>query len=92
MQILGGVHTSWKLQLITSSLLAHAALRRRGYGPGGRGLGTALAGAELIEQRGGAIARREPLSRQGARLVALVGVASGEFLRGRQTAVGGRGS
>lgn len=56
------------------------------------GTGTAVAGAELIGQRGGAIVQLESLSRQGARLVALVGEASGEFPSGCLTALDGRGS
>lgn len=44
--------------------------------------GTALAGAGLIEQRGGAIVLRGSLSWQGARLVVLVGGASVELPRG----------
>lgn len=40
---------------------------------------TASAGAERIEQRGGAIVLRESLSWQGERLVALVGGASEEL-------------
>lgn len=53
---------------------------------------TASAGAELIEQRGGAVGQRESLSWQGARLVALVGGASGELPRGHFDSSGGRGS
>lgn len=41
-----------------------------------------MAGAGLIEQRGGAMVLRGSLSWQGARLVALVGGASEEVLRG----------
>lgn len=57
----------------------------------GGAIGTALAGAELIEQRGGAMLR-ESRNWQGERLKALVGGAPGELPRGSLTAVSGRGS
>lgn len=59
----------------------------------GGAIGTALAGAELIEQRGGAMLRKS-LNWPGERIKALVGGggAPGELPRGSLTAVSGRGS